>query len=86
MPSIAAPKVIKEASGKVRIRFGKREYEFNSIEEARASVRSQLGVEDLELLTMALMFARQPNLGNPAAFEGRKVNVDFKATNWGTIS
>lgn len=86
MPSVTLTKIVKEPGGRILLRFGKREYEFSSIEHFRQSVRGMLDREDLEVLAMALILARQPNLGNPAALEGRTITIDFNAASWGTVS
>lgn len=86
MPSVTLTKIVKEAGGKVRVRFGKVEREYPSLEDMRSSVRAALDQADLIDLALALILSRQPNLGNPSALEGRTVTVDFGQANWGTVS
>ncbi len=86
MPSVTLTKIQKDADGKIRIRFGKREYEFANIQAARDFVRSQIDRETLEVIEMALALTRQPTLSNPAALEGRTLTVDFTLANWGTVT
>lgn len=86
MPTITVNNVVKEADGRVRIRFGKIETEFPSIEAARAFARDVLMDQNhLRAVAIALMMSRQPNLNNPSVFEGRSVVVDFSLPAWGTI-
>lgn len=86
MPSVTLTKIVKEPGGRIRVRFGKRETEYASLAEMKASVRAQLGPDDLEALVLALALTRQPNLTNTAALEGKTLNVDLSATAWGTIN
>jgi hypothetical protein len=77
---------IRRAGGKIYVRFGKREYEFNSLTEVRAYVEEKLGRETLECLFLALLVERQPDINNPALVEGRTLTVDMALTNWGRVS
>ncbi len=86
MPSVTLTKIQKDADGKVRIRFGKREYEFANIQAVRDFARGQLDRDTLEAITMALALTRQPTLSNPTALEGRTLTVDFTLANWGTVT
>jgi hypothetical protein len=86
MPSVTLHKIVKEADGRVRLRFGKREREFSDLQAMRDFAEAQLTPEVLEALVVALALKRQPALGNPSAFEGRTLNVDLTLANWGTLS
>lgn len=85
MPSVTVTDLAVEQDGKVRIRFGKRTREFNSIEHMRMCVSEALNLETLEALAMRLILQRQPAIGNPSAVIGRTLEVDFSKANWGTL-
>lgn len=86
MPSVTVTKIVKEASGRVLVYFGKHCREFTTVEDMRAAVRAALTRADVENLALALMLSRQPSLANPAALEGRTVTVDFSLANFGTVT
>lgn len=75
MPSVTIDAIERQPDGRILVRTGK-----------RAAVRASLNRDDLLDIALALVLARQPNLGNPAAFAGRTVTVDFSQVNWGTVS
>ena len=79
-------KISKDPDGHVRIQFGKREYDFESIEQCRQFAQGTLNAETLDAIAVALMLTRQPNLTNPSVFEGHSVTVDFSLNNWGVLS
>jgi hypothetical protein len=85
MASVTVTKIVKEAS-RVLVYFGKDCREFSSLSEMQQLVRANLTRSDLMDIALGLMLSRQPALGNPTVFEGKSVNVDFSATNWGTLS
>lgn len=86
MPSVTVTNIVKEADGRVLIRFGKREREFSSLASLRQWASNVLDRETLDALAIALMLERQPALGNPSAFEGHSIAVNFANANWGTIT
>jgi hypothetical protein len=49
-------------------------------------VAQTVGVEQLEAIAMALLIARQPTISNPAAVEGRSINVNLANNTWGTLT
>jgi hypothetical protein len=85
MPQVTLSKIDKHSDGRISVRFGKVVREFASIEHMRGCVRSALTQDDLIDMALALLLSRQPNLGNPAAMEGRTVSIDFNSTSWGTV-
>lgn len=86
MPSVTCTKIVKEAGGRILVRFGKVEMEFANLGAMKAYVASILDREQLTALALRLMIDRQPTLNNPSVFEGRSVNVDFSVNNWGTVT
>lgn len=86
MPSVTITSVTKNGDGSVTVVVGKRTRVYGSVAALKAAVRSNLTVDDLIDLALALALFRQPALGNPSAFDGHTVSVDFTAANWGTIS
>lgn len=79
--AISAP-----AGGPITIAFGKRTRPFNDLNHMKVVAADALTRDDLEFIALRLMLARQPAFGNPAAFVGKSVAVDFSLANWGTIS
>lgn len=71
------------ANGSIRVRFGKREYEF----ESKAHMRQYLKDFDVEAfldkVAMVRMIRRQPGLASPNVFVGKSITVDFSVANWG---
>jgi hypothetical protein len=86
MPQVTLTKIHKDVGGRIRFRFGKREYEFSSIEHAKEWVRSRFNTEDMDAIAIALCLERQPALGNLATLEGRTLTVNLSLANWGTVS
>jgi hypothetical protein len=87
MPSVTLTKIsFTNANSPIRIRFGKRTYEFTDLDHMKEYVAQTIGVEQLEAIAMALLIARQPNITNPAAVEGRSVNVNLANNTWGTLT
>jgi hypothetical protein len=74
------------ANSPIRIRFGKRDYEFNDLAHMKGFVASQLSRETLESLMLAMLIERQPDINNPGQVEGKTMTVDMSVNNWGTIS
>lgn len=74
------------AQSVIRVRFGKKEYEFNNLAHLQAIVEPFLRREVLEMIALAILMERQPNIGNPGAIEGHSINVDLSANNWGTLT
>lgn len=88
MPSLTINSVtVHPTTGEVRVRYdGKCERVYASVEAFRRAARANLTRDDLFDLAVGLIAARQPKLGNPAAFAGRSVTVDFSQAAWGTVS
>lgn len=80
-------KIAKPASGKIYVRIGKTEYEFNSLSDIREFARSRLTLDVLHAIMLALIIERAPTLGAAgiAALEGKGVKIDLSANNWGTV-
>lgn len=85
MPSVTCTDIERNGN-RVRIHFGKRAYDFASVEEVRSFVDNILTRDTLEALFMALAISRQAGLNNPNLLVGRTVNVNFAVNNWGTVS
>jgi hypothetical protein len=77
--------VQKDASGRVRFRFGDEEVEFQSLAAAADFARDQLTKRDVYAIAVGLVLTRQPALGNPSAFAGKSLTVDLTLANWGTV-
>lgn len=86
MPSVTCTKIHKDPSGRIRVRFGKTEREFQDIASLREFVRDALTPETLQAIFLRLALDRQPSLGNVSLLEGRTIDVDFSRANWGTVS
>jgi hypothetical protein len=87
MPSVTLTKIsFTNANSPIRIRFGKRDYEFNNLDHMKEYVAQTVGVEQLEAIAMALLIARQPTISNQAAVEGRSINVNLANNTWGTLT
>lgn len=77
---------IRRRAGKIYVRFGKREHEFESLVEMQRYVAERLTPETLEALFLALLIERQPDITNPAQIEGRTLTVDMSLASWGRVS
>ena len=87
MPSITCTKIVKEPGGRVRFRFDNGdEIEFASRQDAIEFVRDRLSRETLQALFVRIVLDRQPLLNNIPAVEGKTLNVDTSANNWGTVT
>ena len=80
MPSITVTEVAKDTAGRVTVRFGSTEREFESVEHMRECVRAALTREDLMDLALALILARQPTLAAPAGGSGTTARTGSSLT------
>jgi hypothetical protein len=85
MPSVTISKIRKPANGKIYVRLGKQEFEWNSLAEMKRDISSRFDKDDLMLIAMVMMLKRQPLLDNPTALEGLKLNIDLTLDAWGTV-
>jgi hypothetical protein len=85
--SVTLSSVAKDASGRVRFRFGAEEVEFPSLAAAVAFAQNTLTRKDVLAVAVALVLTQQPALGNPGVFAGKVLTVDLTApANWGTVA
>lgn len=77
MPQITVTRVVKKASGKVYVSFGKETLEFSSVSQMQDWADGILSRETMKAMCVALMLSRQPALNNPSVFEGRGLDADF---------
>lgn len=82
--SITLTGIATDADGRIRVRFGKREYEFQNLDIAKAFVADSLSRETLELIALKIAIDRAP--ANPQSLAGHAVTVDTSLASWGKVA
>jgi hypothetical protein len=86
MPAITVTltAIARDEDGKIRVRFGKRELEFQNLAALQSYVTEKLDIDTVGAIALRIAMDRAPN--NPEALIGHSVTVDTSLNSWGKVT